>query len=73
MNSTETKSGETVTGDLIRLITGMEHELESFRETLEILHDKELMESIRRSEEDVKAGRVGAIKGKKDIEKLFGA
>ncbi len=72
-NSTETKSRETMTGDLIRLINNMEHELESFKETLEILHDKELMESIERSEKDAKAGRVGTIKGKKDIGKLFGA
>ncbi len=70
-NSTETKSQETVTGDLIRLINNMESELDSFKETLEILHDKELMESIKRSEEDVKSGRVAPIEDKKDIAKLF--
>ena len=57
-NSIETKSQETVTEDLIRLINNMESELGSFKATLEIPHDKELMESIKRSEEDLTSGRV---------------
>lgn len=32
--------------------------LNSIIETLEVMADKELMESVRRAEEDVKAGRV---------------
>ena len=32
--------------------------LDSIIETLEIMADKELMESLRRADEDVKAGRV---------------
>ncbi len=35
--------------------------LDSIIETLEVMADEELMESIRRAEEDVKAGRVRPI------------
>ncbi len=71
MNSTEIKSKENIAEDLIRLINNMEEELESFKESLEILRDEELMKSVKTSEEDVKAGRTGVIKDKKDIAKLF--
>jgi len=43
--------------------------LESIMETIEIMSDKELMESIERSEEDVKAGRVKKLKDVEDIKK----
>lgn len=69
--TTDVKIPENVTVDLIHLIDSMERELESFKETLEILHDRELMESITRSDEDVKAGRVGVIRDKKDVSRLF--
>ncbi|ODS38500.1 hypothetical protein BEH94_08955 [Candidatus Altiarchaeales archaeon WOR_SM1_SCG] len=38
-------------------ITISRDEYDSMKSTLEILADKELMESIRRGEEDIKAGR----------------
>ncbi len=47
--------------DLVELRERISKDLEmldSIIETLEIMADKELMESIRRAEEDVKAGRV---------------
>jgi len=47
--------------DLRKLRERMSRDLEvldSIIETLEIVSDEELMESIRRAEEDVKAGRV---------------
>ncbi len=47
--------------DLVELRERISKDLEmldSIIETLEIMADKELMESIRRSEEDIKAGRV---------------
>ncbi len=59
------------TSELIDVINKMESDLESYKETLEILGNKELMEQIRESEEDIKAGRTGKILSKKDIGKLF--
>ncbi len=36
-------------------------EYESLEETLDILQDKDLLESLRKSEDDVRAGRVTAL------------
>jgi prevent-host-death family protein len=37
-------------------------EYESLEETLEILQDKDLMEALRKSEDDVRAGRLTSLK-----------
>ncbi len=42
-------------------------ELEEIMETLEIMADKAMMDDIKKSEEDIKAGRVTKLK---DINKL---
>ena len=39
-------------------VTISKDEYDSMKSTLEILADKELMESIRRGDEDIKAGRM---------------
>ncbi|WP_457549854.1 hypothetical protein [Archaeoglobus sp.] len=55
---------QTILKDIIELRDRISKDLElrdSIIETLEIMADEELMESIRRSEEDVKAGRVRPI------------
>ena len=47
--------------DLVELRERISKDLEmldSIIETLEVMSDEELMESIRRAEEDIKAGRV---------------
>jgi hypothetical protein len=52
---------QSILGDLIELRDRIRKDLEmldSIIETLEIMSDEELMESIRRAEEDIKAGRV---------------
>jgi antitoxin YefM len=36
-------------------------ELEAIEETLEVLQDQELLEALRESEEDVKAGRLSTL------------
>jgi prevent-host-death family protein len=38
-------------------------EYESLEETLEILQDKELMEALRRSEDDIRSGRLTPLGG----------
>jgi antitoxin YefM len=43
-------------------------EFESWKETIDILSDPELMEDIKRGEEDIKAGRVVSLEElKKDL------
>lgn len=52
---------QSILGDLIELRDRIRKDLEmldSIIETLEIMSDEELVESIRRAEEDIKAGRV---------------
>lgn len=46
-------------------------DLSSEIETLEILADKELVEQIKKSEKDVKEGRVYEIKGDEELKKLL--
>ncbi len=46
-------------------------ELESLKETIEILSDENLMEQIRNSEKDIKEGRVSDIKSADDLRRLF--
>ncbi len=43
---------------ILRDLIEIRERIESLIETLEVMADEELMESIRRAEEDVKAGRV---------------
>ncbi|MFW6194534.1 MAG: hypothetical protein ACOC5L_03335 [Halobacteriota archaeon] len=46
-------------------------ELESLKETIEILSDENLMEQIRNSEKDIKEGRVSDVKSADDLRRLF--
>lgn len=46
-------------------------EFDSVMETIEILNNKELMEGIKRSKEDVKAGRVTKLKSAEDLDKVW--
>lgn len=48
--------------ELLSIVKRMKHDVESWEETLEILRNKELMESIKKSREDVKQGRVHTFK-----------
>ncbi len=47
----------TRNGKNVGLLMSMD-EWESWEETFEVLQDEELLESLKRSEEDVKAGRL---------------
>ncbi|MBI2598032.1 MAG: hypothetical protein HYW50_02450 [Candidatus Diapherotrites archaeon] len=46
-------------------------ELDSLIETAEILNDKNLMQSIKRSEKDIKEGRVTRVSSKKELDDFF--
>lgn len=46
-------------------------ELDSLIETAETLNNKSLMESIKRSEKDIKEGRVTRIGSKKELDDFF--
>jgi uncharacterized protein YjgD (DUF1641 family) len=44
--------------NILKDLIEIRERIDSLIETLEIMSDEELMESIRRAEEDIKAGRV---------------
>lgn len=46
-------------------------ELDSLIETAEVLNDKFLMQSIKKSEEDIKKGKFTGIASKKELEEFF--
>lgn len=46
-------------------------ELDSLKETIEILSDEDLMEQIRNSEKDIKEGRVSDVRSADDLRRLF--
>lgn len=69
MNGTAVK--ETYAAELINVINRMESDLDAYKESLEIIADEGLMNQLKKSEEDVKAGRIGRLKSKQDIDKLF--
>ena len=47
--------------DILNDLVEIREKVDALIETLEILSDEELMESIRRAEEDVREGRVRAL------------
>ena len=55
----------------IRAATKLRDELDSLIETAEILNDKRLAKSIRRSEEDVRHGRFTRITTRKELDDFF--
>jgi len=44
--------------DIIKELRDVRDKLDSIIETLDVLSDKELVESIKRAEEDIESGRV---------------
>lgn len=49
----------------------LREEFDSLVETIEILNDKELMEGITRSKEDINAGRFHELKKIEDLDKIW--
>ena len=54
-------------GDMLKI----REELDGLLETIEIMNDKQLMKAIKKSQEDLKAGRVHRLKSVNDLDKLW--
>ncbi|HID28125.1 MAG: hypothetical protein ACE5KT_11495 [Methanosarcinales archaeon] len=61
----------TISYEMFRDMLRLKEELEGILETIEIMNDKESVEGLRRSMEDVKAGRVYELKSVDDLDKLW--
>ncbi|MFQ6071884.1 MAG: hypothetical protein ACE5KT_04180 [Methanosarcinales archaeon] len=66
-----TQQNLTISYEMFRDILRLKEELEGILETIEIMNDKESVEGLRRSMEDVKAGRVYELKSVDDLDKLW--
>ena len=62
------KSSMTITPEAFDEMIRIRDELDGIIETIEIMNDEELMEGIRRSKEDIEAGRTYELKNVNDLE-----
>lgn len=69
----EVKAGKklVMTPEMFDEMLRLREEFDSLVETIEILNDKGLMEGIKRSKEDIKAGRVHELKKIEDLDKIW--
>jgi len=61
-----------VASAVYRDMVKLREEMDAIIETLEIMSDEELMEGIRRSEEDLKAGRYKELKSVEELDEIWG-
>lgn len=61
-----------VASAVYRDMVKLREEMDAIIETLEIMSDEELMEGIRRSEEDLKAGRYKELKNVEELDEIWG-
>lgn len=66
-------NGKSVTIPKNKLIEAkkLRDELSSLIETAEILNNKKLFNSIKKSEQDLKKGKLTKVKSKKDLDDFF--
>ncbi|MFQ6071146.1 MAG: hypothetical protein ACE5KT_00380 [Methanosarcinales archaeon] len=57
--------------EVFKDIFRLREELDCILETLEILSDKDLMESLKRADEDIKFGRVQELKSVDDLDEIW--
>ena len=60
-----------ITPEVFDEMVRLRGEFDSLIETIEILNDRELMEGIKRSKEDVKSGRVYKVKKIEDLDRVL--
>lgn len=61
-----------VASAVYRDMVKLREEMDAIIETLEIMSDEELMEGIRRSKEDLKAGRYKELKSVEELDEIWG-
>ena len=67
-----TMKGElTISPDVFNTLVKLKQELEEIIETIEIMNDRELMESLKRSKKDVEEGRVYELKNVDDFDEIW--
>ncbi len=65
------KNELTISSDLFNALIKLKVELEDVIETIEIMNDEELMEGLKRSREDMKAGRVYELSDLDELDEIW--
>jgi predicted CopG family antitoxin len=71
MPKTLSQNKIVISYDAFNNLKKLKEELESIIETIEIMNDEALMEGIKRSKDDVKAGRVHELKSVDDLDEVW--
>ncbi len=71
MPETVTKNRIVMSYDVFDNLKKLKDELESLIETIEIMNNETLMEGIKRSRSDVKAGRVYELKNVDELDDVW--
>ncbi|VVB91989.1 Uncharacterised protein [uncultured archaeon] len=71
MPETLSKNKIVISYDAFNNLKKLKEELESIIETIEIMNDETLMTRIKRSKDDVKAGRVHELKSVDDLDEVW--
>lgn len=71
MQETVTRNKIVMGYDAFSNLKKLKDELEAIIESIEIMNDKTLMEGIKRSRDDVKAGRVHELKNTDELDEIW--
>jgi PHD/YefM family antitoxin component YafN of YafNO toxin-antitoxin module len=69
--SSEKGNNLIITPEAFNAMVRLRDEFDSIIETIEIMNDKELMEGIKRSKDDVEAGKIHELKNVDDLDKIW--
>lgn len=71
MPKTLSQNKIVISYDAFNNLKKLKEELESIIETIEIMNDETLMAGIKKSKDDVKAGRVHELKNVDDLDEIW--
>ncbi|GFO97425.1 hypothetical protein ig2599ANME_1627 [groundwater metagenome] len=71
MPETMTQNKMVISFDAFNNLKKLKDELEALIETIEIMNDETLMKGIKRSRNDVKAGRIQEIRSADELDEIW--
>ena len=71
MPETMTQNKMFISFDAFNNLKKLKDELEALIETIEIMNDKTLMRGIKRSRNDVKAGRIHEVRSADELDEIW--
>ncbi len=71
MQETVTRNKIVISYDVFSNLKKLKEDLEAIIETIEIMNDETLMEGIKRSRNDVKAGKIHELKSVNELDEIW--